>query len=154
MSADRPGPPAGPRDGGAAVDVADVGVHKSLARADAGSGPVVSEADRARYAAVRAAAADPELLFGSALDAFHLLHAAVRASERAAAALATAEVESLCLALCASRAASARAADDRHRFLQIIIGWAWPRRPALAAALEASCAAEMGRWGGEVAGEA
>lgn len=110
--------------------------------------------DRARYAAALAAADDPELVFGPVLRTFRHLRAAVCSGDHAAAAIAARELELRCLQLCVCPAASAVAADDRRRVGDIIAGWAWPRRPALAAVLEASRAVEMRRWGGEVAGEA
>ena len=57
-----------------------------------------------------------------------------------------------CLRLCASPSTSALAADDKTRFLGLIVGWAWPRDPALGAVLDAARRAESAAWGEEIAG--
>ncbi len=111
-------------------------------------------ADRGRYAAALAAAADPGRMFDPLLRAFRRLRAAVCVGDLAAGALAARELELHGLQLCVAPAASAVAADDRRRVEAIIIGWAGPRRPALAAVLEADTEREARRWGGAVAGEA
>lgn len=122
------------------------------------SGPIgdagPSGADRERYAAALEAAADPELVFSAVSTTFKRLRVVVCAGDLAAGALAAHELELHCLQLCVAPPASAVAADDRRRVAQVIIGWAWPRRPALAAVLEAAIAGETRRWGAEVAGEA
>ena len=112
-----------------------------------GSEEPPSAADLARYAAAAAAVADPERVLGPASVAFRTLYEAVRAGDGSAARAASLAVQDHCLQLCAAPATSARAADDKVRFLTIIIGWAWPRAPAVAAVLEASCAQELARWG-------
>ena len=117
-----------------------------------GDGPSV--ADRDRYAAALKAAADPELTFGPIHSSLKRLEAAVCAGELAAGALAARDLELHSLQLCVAPAVSAVAADNRRRVAVIIAGWAWPRRPALAASLELNTKQEARRWGGPVAGEA
>jgi hypothetical protein len=56
-----------------------------------------------------------------------------------------------CLRLCVSPATSALAADDKTRFLALMVGWAWPRDPALGAVLDAARQAESAAWGEEIA---
>lgn len=113
-----------------------------------------SVADRNRYAAALAAAADPELTFGPIHSSFKRLEAAVCAGELATGAPAACDLELHSLQLCVAPAVSAVAADNRRRVAVIIAGWAWPRRPALAASLELNTKQEARRWGGPVAGEA
>ena len=104
-------------------------------------------ADMARYAAAAGAADDPERILGPATGTFRALYEAVRAGDRRSAGVAALAVQDLCLTLCASTATSARASDDKVRFLAIILAWARPRVPAVAAVLEVSRAQEMRRWG-------
>lgn len=125
-----------------------------MSRGEPMAGDGSDAADRARHAAALAAEADPELAFGPVLVAFERMKLAVCAGDLAAGALAARELEICCLALCVAPAASAAAADDRRGVMKIIVGWAWPRRPALAAVLEVNIAEEARRWGGAVAGRA
>lgn len=108
--------------------------------------------DIARYGAAAAAADDPEQVLGPATESFAGLHRLIQAGDRLAADEASLAVQSLCLQLCASEAASARASDDKVRFLAIMLGWAWPRVPAVGAVLEAAMVAEVARWGQAVEG--
>ena len=117
----------------------------------AGAGEI-EPADLARYAAAAAAATDPEQLLEAATAAFGELLKLVQAGDRRAADGASLAVQDHCLALCASEAASARASDDKVRFLAIMLGWAWPRVPAVGAVLEAAIVAEVARWGQAVEG--
>lgn len=105
-----------------------------------------SAADLARYAAVAAAADDPERVLGPATDAFRDLHDLVHAGDRVAAAGAAIMVQDLCLQTGVTLAGSATAAENKVRFLAILQGWAWPRAPAVGAVLEASRAQELRRW--------
>ena len=107
-----------------------------------------TEADLARYAAAAAAADDPEPLMEVAEAAFRdmtvltILH-----GDRVAAAGAAIVVQDAALQLCVSPAASEKAADDRYRFLSILLEWAWPRAPAVAATLEACRRRDRALWG-------
>ncbi len=109
-------------------------------------------ADLARYAAAAAAATDPERCLEPATAAFGDMRQLLLAGDRRAADGANLAVQDHCLALCASEAASARASDDKVRFLAIMLGWAWPRVPAVGAVLEAAMVAEVARWGQAVEG--
>ena len=113
-----------------------------------------SGADRERYAAALAAVINPELVFSAVSATFKRLRIVVCAGDLADGALIARELELHCLQLCVAPPASAVAADHRRRVAQVIIGWAWPRRPALATVLEAAIAGETRRWGAEVASEA
>lgn len=117
-----------------------------------GAGEPMEADDLAHYAASAAAADDPEQILGPATDIFGDLHRLIQAGDRLAADGASLAVQDLCLQLCASEAASARASDDKCRFLAIVIRWAWPRTPAVGAVLEESRAREMRRWGQAVEG--
>ena len=109
--------------------------------------PEITDADLARFTAAAAAADDPERVMRAAGTAFADLHNLVCRGERVAAAGAAITVQDLCLQLCAAPAGSARASDDRRRFLAIIVRWAWARVPAVAGVLEANRQQEFERWG-------
>ena len=70
--------------------------------------------------------------------------------DHVAAAGAAIVVQDLALQICVSPAVSEKAADDRHRFLSILLDWAWPRAPAVAAAIEASCRSDRTLWGADI----
>lgn len=125
------------------------GTARPLPTAGAGS---LASADLARYAAAAAAAEDPELLLGPATDAFADIRSLLLAGDWRGADGAALAVQDLCLQLCASMAASARASDDKCKFLAIMVGWAWPRVPAVGAVLDASRAQELALWGPSAAG--
>ncbi len=138
----RAGAASGRRD----AQLGEAAVSRGAPTGDGGP----SAADRGRYAAALAAAADPERVFALLLRAFERLRVAVCAGDPADGALVARELELHCLQLCVAPPASAVAADHRRRVAQVIIGWAWPRRPALAAVLEAAIAAgdaALGRRG-------
>lgn len=119
------------------------------------SGPVgPTSADLARYAAAALAADAPNALMDVATDHFAAMTKLVRAGDRSAAAGAAVAVSDACITLCVAPAGSARASDERSRFLGIMAGWAWRRAPALAAVLEAARQVERARWGGDVGGRA
>lgn len=120
------------------------GTARPLQTAGAGS---IASADLARYAAAAAAAEDPELSLGPATDAFADIRSLLLAGDRRGADGAALVVQDLCLQLCITMAAFARASDDKRRFLAIMVGWAWPRVPAVGAVLDASHAQELARWG-------
>lgn len=75
------------------------------------------------------------------------MSALTRLGDRVAAAGAAVAVGDVCLRLCASRATSALTADDKARFLALMVGWAWPRDPTLGAVLDAARRAESEVWG-------
>ena len=108
--------------------------------------------DPARSPPAAAAADDPERVLGPATVAFRALYGAVCDGDGSAASAASLVIQDLCLQLCAGPVTSARAADDKARFLKIVIGWAWPRVPAVAAVLAASREWELRRWGQAVEG--
>ncbi len=107
----------------------------------------LSALDLARYHAAAAAADDPETLMGATEAAFEDLFALTSAGDLSSAAGAAIVVQDRCLAICASQSTSARAGDDKARFLGIIARWAFPRSPAVAAVLEAARQDEIRRWG-------
>ena len=109
--------------------------------------PKITDADISRFAAATAAAGDPERVMEAAGAAFVDLHALVRRGDTMAAAGAAITIQDLCLRLCVAPAGSARASDDKRRFLAIIIRWAWARVPAVAAVLEENRQQELRRWG-------
>ena len=101
--------------------------------------------DIERYTA--AAAACPADLMDSATDAFAIMAAASHQGELDATTAAATVVGDTCLQLCTLMASTWKEADDKTRFLTIMIPWAWPREPALGAVLEAARRAEAGIWG-------
>ncbi len=109
--------------------------------------PKIADAGISRFAAATAAAGDPERVMEAAGAAFVDLHALVRRGDTMAAAGAAITIQDLCLRLCVAPAGSARASDDKRRFLAIIIRWAWARDPAVAAVLEEKRQQELRRWG-------
>ena len=113
-----------------------------------------ASADMARYAAAVAAAADPNGVMDAVTEQFRDLARLTAAGDRLAVLGATNRVSEGCLRLCAVPAASSAAAEDKARFLAIMAGWAWPRRPALAAIIDAAREAERQSWGGDVTGTA
>ena len=90
----------------------------------------------ARYAEAAAAADDPGVAMDAGTDLSAALATLTRLGDRVAAAGAAVAVGDVCLRLCASLATSALAADDKARFLTLMVGWAWPRHPALGAMLD------------------
>ena len=84
-----------------------------------------------------AAADDPGAVMEAGTEAFVVIAALARLGDPVATAGPAVVVSDAYLCLCVSPPASARAADDKARFLAIVVGWAWPRHPALGAALEA-----------------
>ena len=106
----------------------------------------VPASDMERYRAVAARAGDPERLMEEAQWAFSDLMTLTNAGDRSAAAGAAISVLDRCLELCAAPSTTARAADDKRRFLRIIARWAFARSPAVAAVLEAARRDEERRW--------
>jgi hypothetical protein len=100
-----------------------------------------------RYAEAAAAADDPGAVMDAATDVFAAMAALARQGDRVAMAGAAVAVGDACLRLCVSPATSAGAADDKVRFLALMVGWAWPLEPVLGAVLEASWRAEVEAWG-------
>ena len=101
----------------------------------------------ARFGAAARATDDPNALMDEATDLFVAMEALVRRGDRVAAAGAEVEVGDTCLRLCGARATSAAEAEDKAGFLAIIVRWAWPRHPAIGAALDAARRAEQEAWG-------
>ena len=101
--------------------------------------------DVARFTA--AAEARPDSLMDSATDAFAIMAAAAAQGARDAAAAAAVVVADTCLQVCVTPSAIHQDAEDKVRFLRIMIPWAWPRHPALGAVLEAARRAEAAAWG-------
>lgn len=119
-------------------------------------GPVVdlTPDQVARYAEAAAAADDSGAVMDAGTDLFAALATLTRLGDRVAAAGAAVAVGDACLLLCASPATSAVAADDKARFLALMVGWAWPRHPALGAVLDAARGLELAAWGDDVVGAA
>lgn len=110
-----------------------------------------TEADLVRYAAALAAADDPEAVMKAGEEAFRdMTRLAILHGDRAAAAGAAIAVQDAALRLCVGPAASEKAADDRYRYLSILLDWAWPRAPTVAATLEACCRADRALWGDDI----
>ena len=106
-----------------------------------------TEADLARYAAA-AAADDLEAVMKAAAEEFRdMTVLVVLHGDHVAAAGAAIAVQDAALQLCVSPAPSEKAADDRYRFLSILLEWAWPRAPAVAATLEACRRRDRALWG-------
>ena len=105
----------------------------------------------ARYVEAAATADDPGAVMDAATDAFAAMTALARQGDRVAMAGAAVAVGDVCLRLCVSPATEAGAADDKARFLALMVGWAWPRDPALGAVLDAARRAESAAWGEEIA---
>jgi hypothetical protein len=101
--------------------------------------------DMARYAA--AGAALPNDLMDSATDAFAIMTFAATHGDRDVVAAATVVLGDTCLQICVAPATTKWEADDKARFLALMVGWAWPREPVLGAVLEASRRAEVEAWG-------
>ena len=113
-----------------------------------------TEDDLARYAAAAVRADDPETLMKAAEEAFRdMTVLVILLGDRVAAAGAAIVVQDAALQLCVSPAASEKAADDRHRLLSILLDWAWPRAPAVAAALEACRRRDRTLWGDDIGGD-
>lgn len=140
-------------DGSGSVEIGDGTLGSDARPPDIGA-TEPSDVDLARYRAALAAADDPELVFGPLTDAFQDLYVLVCAGDRLAASGAATTVQDLCLQACVVPAFSAEMADDKVRVLAIVLRWAWPRVPALAAVLETARAQELERWGGDVSGRA
>ncbi len=100
--------------------------------------------DVARFTA--AAEARPDDLMESAGVAFAAMATAERQNDRDGVAKSAVVVADTCLQVCVSPAATWRAAENKVRFLGIMIPWAWPRHPALGAVLEAARRAESEAW--------
>lgn len=115
---------------------------------------VPAPADVARYAAAVAAAADPDGTMDRATERFRDMAHLTDVGDRLTALGAANGVAEDCLRLCAVPAATASAAENKIRFLAIMSGWAWPRRPALAAIIDAAREAERRAWGGDLTGAA
>ena len=117
-----------------------------------GPAPVFcSEADLAGYAAAAAAADDPETVMQAGEDAFRdMTRLTILDGDRVAAAGAAIAVQNAALQLCVSPATSKKAADDRYRFLATLVDWAWPRAPAVAAALEVCRRVDRSLWGDDI----
>ncbi len=101
--------------------------------------------DVARFTA--AAEANPDDLMDSAGAVFKAMAAAERQADRDGVAASAIVVADTCLQLCVSPATTWRAAENKVRFLGIMIPWAWPRHPALGDVMEASRRAESDAWG-------
>lgn len=110
------------------------------------SGDEVRGRDLARYGDAAARADDPERVMSEAQDAFYDLLTLTEAGDRLAAAGAAVLVQDRCIELCAAPSTTARAGDDKRRFLEIMARWAFPRSPAVAAVLEAAREDEARRW--------
>lgn len=96
---------------------------------------------------IAAAEARPDDLMDSASAAFKAMATAASQGDRDGVAAAAIVVGDTCLQVCVSSAEALWQAEDKVRFLRIMIGWAWTRHPALGAVLEAACRAESATWG-------
>ena len=93
-----------------------------------------------------AARARPGDLMDSATAAFAAMTAAERQGDRDGVAASAVVVGNTCLQVCVSQATTWEAAENKTRFLRLMVGWAWPREPALGAVLEAARRAEVDLW--------
>ncbi len=85
-------------------------------------------------------------LMDSAASAFEAMAAAVREGDRDGAASSAVVVGDTLLQLCVTSAATWEAAENKSRFLVIMLKWAWPREPALGAVLDMARRAESMAW--------
>ena len=100
--------------------------------------------DVARFTAAAEARSDD--LMDSAGVAFAAMASAERQNDRDGMAASAVVVADTCLQLCVTPAATWRDAESKVRFLRLMVGWAWPRHPALGAVLEAALRAESETW--------
>ncbi len=82
----------------------------------------------------------------SATAIFRAMTTAAREGDRDGMAASAVVVADTCLQICASPAKTWEAAENKTRFLRLMIPWAWPRHPALGAVLEAARRAEAEVW--------
>ncbi len=106
--------------------------------------PRLTPDDVQRFAA--AAEARPDDLMDSATTAFAAMATAARQGNRDCVAASAVAVGDTCLQVCGLRAETQRQAENKIRFLGLMIPWAWPRHPALGAVLEAARRAESAVW--------
>ena len=121
-----------------------------MTRPDDRNGGALCPEALARYAAALAAAADPNRVMDDAADLFRDMAVLARAGDRQAVSGAAIATGDACLRLCATLADSALAAENKVRFLRIVVGWAWVREPALGAVMEASIQADRRAWGDDL----
>lgn len=104
--------------------------------------PIESE----RFAAAMAAAGDPAALMDAATLKFQTLRSLLSAGDCEGLAEAARLVGDDCLRLCVVPANCERSAGEKVGFLRIMSRWAWSRRPALAAIMDAAIEAECRAW--------
>ncbi len=95
-----------------------------------------SPADMARYEGAVGAAANPDSVMDGVTARFRDMGRLAAAGERLALLGAANGDAEACLRLSVVPTTSSTAADSKVRFLAIMAGWAWLRRPALAAILD------------------
>ena len=100
--------------------------------------------DIARFTAAARARSDD--LMDSATAIFRAMTTAAREGDRDGVAASAVVVADTSLQLCVSPATTREGAEDKARFLRLMVGWAWPRHPALGAVLEAARRAEAEVW--------
>lgn len=110
--------------------------------------PTPAELDR--YSAAMAAAADPRALMDAATERFEAMTVSQKAADHAGVARAARALGDDCLRLCTVPATDEQAAGEKARFLVIMSRWAWPRRPALSAVMDAAVRAECRTWGDRI----
>ncbi|MGI4765015.1 MAG: hypothetical protein ACRYGP_08110 [Janthinobacterium lividum] len=84
-----------------------------------------------------AAEARADDLMDSATASFRAMVTAAREGDRDGVAASAVVVADTCLQVCVIPAKTWEGADNKARFLRLMIPWAWPRHPALGAVLEA-----------------
>ena len=100
--------------------------------------------DAARFtAATEARLAD---LMDSATRAFAIMATAERRGNRDGVAASAIVASETCLQVCVITATAWQEAETKAAFLSLMLGWAWPRHPALGAVLEAARRAEAVTW--------
>ncbi|MGI4763562.1 MAG: hypothetical protein ACRYGP_00585 [Janthinobacterium lividum] len=100
--------------------------------------------DVARFTAAAEARADD--LMDSATKAFRAMVTAACEGDRDGVAASAVVVGDTCLQVCMCSATTWEEAENKTRFLRLMVGWAWPRHPALGAVLDAARRAEAEVW--------
>ena len=94
------------------------------------------------------AAAEARLagLMDSATRAFAIMATAERRGDRDGVAASAIVASDTCLQVCVITATTWQEAETKAAFLSLMLGWAWPRHPALGAVMEASRRVEADAW--------
>ena len=93
-----------------------------------------------------AAEARPKDLMESASVAFRAMATAAREGDHDGVTASAIVIADTLLQVCVITATNWQEADTKAAFLNLMMGWAWPRHPALGAVLEAARRAESVEW--------